>query len=191
MKRVLSSASSNLPVRSVFASVKAPLTWPNSSLSNSVSDKPPIFTVIIACDARGETAWIARATRLFPVPFSPVIRTLASDGATRETISTTGRIAGDCAIKFGMVPRRSSFCASSFRSRRSAEASSICVFTMANNRWLSQGLVTKSRAPRFIASTANSTVAQAVITTIGRVLSICRILGMADKPSWPDVVSRA
>jgi hypothetical protein len=95
----------------------------------------------------------------------------------------TGRIAGDSAIKLGMVPRRSSFSASSFRSRRSAEASSICVLTIASNRWLSQGFVTKSRAPRFIASTANSTVAQAVITTIGRLLSICRILGIADKPS--------
>src|SRR5205823_355283 len=53
---VLSSASSNRPARSVFASVKAPLTCPNSSLSNKVSDRPPIFTVIMVRNARGERA---------------------------------------------------------------------------------------------------------------------------------------
>ena len=56
MKSVLSSASSNRPARSVFASVNAPFTWPNSSLSKSVSDKPPILTVIIVRDARGDSA---------------------------------------------------------------------------------------------------------------------------------------
>ena len=46
------------------------------------------------------------------------------------------------------------------------------LLTIVSNRWLSQGLVTKSRAPRFIASTASSMLAQAVITTIGSVESI-------------------
>jgi hypothetical protein len=39
---------------------------------------PPAFTVTIGRPVRGDTACSACATRLFPVPFSPVIRTLAS-----------------------------------------------------------------------------------------------------------------
>ena len=93
MNSVLSSASSNRPARSVFASVKAPLTWPKSSLSKIVSDSPPMFTVIMLCDVRGESACSACAINPLPVPFSPVIKMFASDGATREIISKTGRIA--------------------------------------------------------------------------------------------------
>src|SRR5213076_1648617 len=67
---------------------------------------------------------------------------------------------------------------------------SICVRTIESNRSLSQGFGTKSRAPRFIASTARSIVAHAVITTMGRVLSISWSFGLTSKPSWPEVVSR-
>jgi len=63
--------------------------------------------VIMLCDARGERACSACAINPLPVPFSPVIKMFASDGATREIISKTGRIAGDSAIKFGAPPRRS------------------------------------------------------------------------------------
>ena len=67
------SASSKRPTRSALASVKAPLTWPNSSLSNTPSDRPPALTVTIGRPARGDTACSACATRPLPVPFSPVI----------------------------------------------------------------------------------------------------------------------
>ena len=77
------SASSNRPTRSVFASVNAPLTWPNSSLSKTPSDRPPAFTVTRPLPARADTAWIACATVPLPVPFSPVTSTFASDGPTR------------------------------------------------------------------------------------------------------------
>src|SRR5947207_4245882 len=55
MKSVLSSASSNRPARSVFASVNAPFTCPNNSLSNSVCERPPMLTVIMDFPARGES----------------------------------------------------------------------------------------------------------------------------------------
>src|SRR5207244_2513951 len=42
-----------------------------------------------------------------PVPFSPVIKMFASDGATREIISSTGRMAADSAMMLGAPPRRS------------------------------------------------------------------------------------
>ena len=51
--------------------------------------------------ARTETACSAWATTPLPVPFSPVIRTLASDGPTRAMTSSTGRIAADWAIRVG------------------------------------------------------------------------------------------
>ena len=58
-------------------------------------------------------------------PGSPVIRTLASDGPTREISWSTGCMAGDCAIMVGRFsPRRSWFSASSRWPRRSASLSS-------------------------------------------------------------------
>ena len=100
------SASSNRPTRSARASVNAPRTWPNSSLSNTVSDTPPALTVTIGRAARGESAWIAWATSPLPVPFSPVISTLASEGAVRSMSSMTGFIAGDRAISGGAPSKR-------------------------------------------------------------------------------------
>ena len=50
------SASSKRPTRSILASVNAPLTWPNSSLSNTPSDTPPALTVTIGFVERPETA---------------------------------------------------------------------------------------------------------------------------------------
>ena len=38
------SASSNRPARSALASVNAPFTWPNISLSNTLSGSPPALT---------------------------------------------------------------------------------------------------------------------------------------------------
>ena len=52
---------------------------------------------------------------------------------------------------------------------RSAWLSSIWVRTIASSRALSHGFWMKSRAPRRIASTATSTLPQAVITTTGSV----------------------
>ena len=65
-------------------------------------------------DARSEMACSVRATTSFPVPGSPVIRTLASDGPTREINCSTGCIAGDSAIISGLPSaRRRRFSASS------------------------------------------------------------------------------
>jgi hypothetical protein len=49
----------------------------------------------------------------------------------------------------------------------------------------------KSRAPRRIASTASSIVAQAVITTTATWPSTCCTRDSRSSPSCPDVVSRA
>ena len=70
-------------------------------------------------------------------------------------------------------------------------ASAICVRRMETSRAFSHGFATKSRAPRRMASTARSTLAQAVMTTTGSVGSRVRRLSSRSSPSCPDVVSRA
>ena len=89
------SAISKRPTRSLLASVNAPFTWPNSSLSKTPSARPPVFTVTSGRVERSETECSVCATSPLPVPFSPVISTLASDGPTREITSSTGRMAAD------------------------------------------------------------------------------------------------
>ena len=92
--RVPPSASSNRPIRSARASVNAPFTWPNISLSKSPSESPPRLTATSGRAARGEAAWSHWATTSLPVPCSPLTSTFASDAATRSMSWSTGRIAG-------------------------------------------------------------------------------------------------
>ncbi len=189
---MLPSASSKRPIRSTLASVKAPRTWPKSSLSNTPSAMPPALTVTIGRVARGDTACSACATRLLPVPFSPVMSTLASEGPTRAMTSSTGRIAADSASS-GEWPSacRAWLASSSRRPRRIARPSSVCVRMIASSRSLSHGFWMKSRAPRRIASTATSTDPHAVITTTGSDSSAVWMRLRRSSPSSPEVVSRA
>src|SRR6267378_2201210 len=82
-KSVPPSAISKRPKRSALASVNAPRTWPNSSLSKTPSESPPALTVIRGLLARAERACSASATVPLPEPFSPVTSTLASEGTQR------------------------------------------------------------------------------------------------------------
>ena len=76
------SACAKIPFRAVTAPVKAPLTWPNSSLSKSVGVKAAQFTGMKGPRRRRPSRWIARATSSFPVPLSPRTSTVASVSAT-------------------------------------------------------------------------------------------------------------
>ena len=71
-------AMSKRPTRSRTAPVKAPRTWPKSSLSRSSPGSAPQFTATKGPVQRGEFAWSARAMSSLPVPLSPVTRTVAS-----------------------------------------------------------------------------------------------------------------
>ena len=82
MKSVPPLACSNLPLRCLMAEVKAPRSWPNSSLSISSEGMAAQLTSTNGAPARLLLAWSQRATSSLPVPFSPVIRTRASHGAT-------------------------------------------------------------------------------------------------------------
>ena len=66
-------------MRRSTASVKAPRSWPKSSLSISPSGIPAQFTATKGPWLRGPSSWIARATSSLPVPLSPRISTVTCD----------------------------------------------------------------------------------------------------------------
>ncbi len=76
------SARSKRPIFLLVAPVKAPFSWPNSSLSNSWSGRAAQFTATKGLSARLLALYISRAATSLPVPLSPVIRTVAPVFAT-------------------------------------------------------------------------------------------------------------
>ena len=68
------------------APVKAPRTWPKSSLSSSVSGSAAQSTATNGALAARAVAWMARATSSLPVPLSPRTSTVLSPGATRAMV---------------------------------------------------------------------------------------------------------
>ena len=89
------SAWENFPAWSLRASVNAPLTWPKSSLSKSVSLRAPTSTHTRGPPLRELLACTCLASSSLPVPFSPVISTLASVGAILSTVRRSSSIAAD------------------------------------------------------------------------------------------------
>ncbi len=77
-------ASRKRPVRSRRASVKAPFSWPKSSLSSSASGIAAQLIATNGPPCRLLRRWMARATISLPVPLSPVMSTVALTGATRS-----------------------------------------------------------------------------------------------------------
>jgi hypothetical protein len=92
--RVPPLAASTRPGRVACAPVKAPFSWPKSSLSNSVSGRLAQSTTTSGRAARALASCSARATSSLPVPDSPSSSTLAVDGATRATCASIARKAG-------------------------------------------------------------------------------------------------
>ena len=164
-------AISNRPLRSARASVNAPRTWPNISLSKSVDEMPPRLTLTNGAWRRRLLRWMASATSSLPVPLSPVMRTDASVAATRPTIWRIRRRRGSLPITSPKSYRASS------SSRVSAGSSSdpgrdparpSAVRTLWRSCWLVHGLVTKSAAPAFMPRTASEIDPQAVRRMTGR-----------------------
>ena len=79
-------ARSKVPAFASLASVKAPRSWPNSSLSINVRGMAPQLIATKAPFARRLLWWTARAISSFPVPLSPWIRTVALVSATRRNL---------------------------------------------------------------------------------------------------------
>ena len=72
------SACSNLPARRASAPVKAPFSWPNSSLSISSRGIAAMLTATNGPPLRLPKSCSARATSSLPVPDSPAISTVRS-----------------------------------------------------------------------------------------------------------------
>ena len=88
----------NRPIRSRSAPVKAPLTWPKSSLSSTFSLSSAQLSGTNGLFLRGLLMCRALATSSLPVPLSPVIRTEADVGAICRSLATTECIAGELPI---------------------------------------------------------------------------------------------
>ena len=76
--------------------MNAPRSWPNSSLSSRVSASAAQWSFTKGPLARGLRSWMAAAISSLPVPDSPVMSTLARDGATWATVLKTSCIGGAC-----------------------------------------------------------------------------------------------
>ena len=118
MNSELPLAASNFPGRLSWASVKAPRSCPNSSLSNSDSLMAPISTFSIGRAPRGERRCISRASISLPVPFSPVIRMLASVRATFDTTFISCNMAGERPTSISNPSALSTFAVRSDAERR-------------------------------------------------------------------------
>jgi hypothetical protein len=77
-----------------MAPVKAPFTWPKSSLSIRFSGMAPQLMVTKGPVRAGERRWISLAISSLPVPVSPVMSTLMSVGATFWSLRKTSSIEG-------------------------------------------------------------------------------------------------
>ena len=88
------SAISKRPLRWVSAPVNAPFSWPNSSLSSRSAGIAPQLIATNGLPARLERWWMARAATSLPVPDSPRISTVVSNGATWSSICVSLRTAG-------------------------------------------------------------------------------------------------
>ena len=88
------SANSNLPGFSLVAPVKAPRSWPKSSLSRSSLGSAAQLILTKGLPRRGERSWMVRAMPSFPTPLSPRMSTGTSVSATRSTMSQMLAMAG-------------------------------------------------------------------------------------------------
>ncbi len=80
------SATAAAPGLSDSAPVKAPLRWPNTSLSSRSRGIAAQFSGTNGFFARFDIAWIARAQTSLPVPLSPVMNTVAVERPIARTM---------------------------------------------------------------------------------------------------------
>ncbi len=160
------SAVSTRPSLRSRASVKAPRSWPNSSDSSSCAGSAAQLSSTKGLSRRGPLKCSARATSSLPVPVSPrtstagaspscslrfSVQQLAQRGVQRQH-------AGGLALQVlrsAPSPSRRRWYTSSLSFLHCAVARSSSMPSLAS----ATGLVRKSSAPAFMASTAISTLA--------------------------------
>ena len=147
--------------------MKAPFTWPKSSLSKRLSETAPMSTEMKTSPARAERRWISRATSSLPEPFSPRMRTLASVADTLAMVSKISRMGGESPMMSTKGWSRSA-ANWSWRERRPRASdrelrSCAAADRVASSFSFCHGLRTKSTAPSRTARTAISTSPYAVM----------------------------
>ena len=161
-------AASNWPMRRSCAPVKAPFSWPKSSLSSSVSrDRGAVDDDEALVAARAEIVDGARDQLLAGAALAgdqhrrARRRRRARWCGRRRASPRCGRSGGPRRARPATWSRRRTTSCSSARRSRSWR-------TLMRSASISNGLVTKSTAPSFIASTAVATVRVAESTITGR-----------------------
>lgn len=99
-KRVPWSAPSKRPMRFWAAPVKAPFSWPQSSLSRRLEGRAAQWTAMKGLRALGLFWWIIWAKSSLPVPVSPWRRTVALVGATWASCLRDSWRAGEWPMMF-------------------------------------------------------------------------------------------
>ena len=154
--RVPPLAAWNSPGLSAWAPVKLPFLWPKNSLSISSAGIAPQLTGTKGPAARAPCSWMVRATSSLPTPDSPgdVDRGLAArnlgDGRAQLRPWARNRRAGGWPVP----------AAARQQARVRCSLSSSACWTRPRNTARSTGLLTKSKAPAFSASTASFDVAE-------------------------------
>ncbi len=143
------SACSKRPRRIVCAPVKAPRSWPNSSLSSRSFGIAAVLMATKGPPARGLCLCSARATSSLPVPLSPVIITVTVLWLKRPMARNTSCIAGAWPSISGIVADAVSRTSSRRLSSTARRISSTALGT-------SKGLGRYSKAPPWKADTALS-----------------------------------
>ena len=161
------SASTILPTFSAKAPGKAPVTWPNSSLSMMLAATALQSSMSSGPLARRLAEWIARAKVSLPLPGSPMIRIgrrlRAALAATASADRNSGAAPTSCSSDSSGASFSDTGASSPAAWRRSALAASA-----SSSRSGATGRTRKSDAPARIASTAMETHSPWRSTMTGR-----------------------
>ncbi len=180
------SADSNRPFLAATAPVNAPFVCPNSSDSSSSEGILEQLTTTKGFWARGLASWIALATSSFPVPLSPVIRTVERAGATCSTRRNTFSIFSDRPINPSRLTERAIACRSVRRSS-SLRRLRMPLATRASSCSFWNGLRMTPAAPFSHAEIAVSKVAYAVTIRTTASGSILVNSSRAVRPPIPGI----
>ena len=153
-KTVPRCATSRSPVFAEAAPVKAPFSWPKSSVSSRSRERAAQFTSTSSSSARGPFACSHRASTPLPVPVSPWMSTGLSEPRIRRQSSARR-------MRAGLVPWKGSISARAFcelPARRLRWSRWFCSSRSSRTSTadISTGLVRNCSAPSLIAFTAAS-----------------------------------
>ena len=174
------SACSKRPRRMVWAPVKAPRSWPKSSLSSRSLGMAAVLMATNGPSARSECLCRARATSSLPEPDSPVIMTVTLLCDRRPMARNTSCMAGAWPSISGVAAMRSSATSSRWLSSTARRMSSTALGR-------SKGLGRYSNAPPWKALTALSKSEKAVMMMTGRPGNWALTLSSSSSPEPPGM----